>query len=61
MKITINDIYGYTIFANIDDRKGNIKGHMVLLSEKQLEMIEDIILNEEPLRVKDEYSYEVEK
>jgi len=59
MKTAItSDIYGYTVFANIDDRKGTIKGHQMILSKEQLEAIEQIVLSGK-VRVIDEHTYEV--
>ena len=59
MKLITSDIHSYTLFANIDDRKGTISGHMVLLSKKQLDAIEDIVLSQENVRVKEDKTYEV--
>ncbi len=59
MKSEINDIYSYTVFANIDDRKGNINGHIVLLSKKQAEAIESVVLSEK-VRVKEDITYTIE-
>ena len=53
-----SDIYGYTVFANIDDRKGTIKGYQVILSKEQLEQIEAIVLSNK-VRVVEEHTYEV--
>ena len=46
MKSTIYDIHSYCVFANIDDRKGNIKGYRLILSKEQMEAIEQIVLSE---------------
>lgn len=45
--------------GNIDDRKGNIRWHMLMLSKEQIEKIEDIILSEK-VKVAENYLYEVE-
>lgn len=55
---TAGDIQSYSIFANIDDRKGKIEGYMMFLSKKQMEAIEDIILSED-IKVKGISSYEL--
>ena len=55
----VNDIHSYCVFANIDDRKGTIKGHMLILSDKQMEAIEEIVLSDKVV-VKEEHSYEVQ-
>ena len=59
MEANINDIYGYTVFTNIDNRKGNIYGYQVILNKEQREAIEDIILSSQ-IKVMEEWSYEVE-
>jgi len=56
---TINDIHSYTVFANIDNRDGTIKGHQIILTKEQRESIEDIVLTEK-LQVIEESSYELE-
>jgi len=58
MKATINDVHSYSVFANIDNRKGSIEGYQLLLSKEQIEKIEDIVL-ERDLRVADKSAYEV--
>ena len=58
-KATTSDIYGYTVFANIDDRKGTIKGYMMILTKEQNEAIESIILSGK-VKVKEEHTYEIE-
>ena len=59
MEAKISDIYGYTVFANIDNRKGNIYGYQVILNKEQMEAIEEIILSSQ-IKVMEEWSYEVE-
>ena len=59
--LNVSDIHSYTVFANIDDRKGSIKGHMLLLTKEQAHFIEQIVLHEqETIKVKEEATYEVE-
>lgn len=61
MTATLNDIYGYTIFANIDKRNGKIEGHRIIdLSKEQMEAIE-IIITSEHIKVMEEPTYEVQK
>jgi len=55
----VNDIHSYCVFANIDDRKGNIKGHLLILSDKQMEAIEQIVLSDKVV-VKEKHNYEVQ-
>ena len=55
----IGDIYGYSIFANVDNRDGSITGHRVTLSDIQMETIEKIILAGRVI-VDSNVSYEVE-
>ena len=44
MQELVSDIYGYTVFANIDKRNGKIEGHRVIdLTPQQMEAIELII------------------
>lgn len=56
--IIVGDVHSYCVFANIDNRKGEIKGHQLILSKKQTEMIEDIITSEN-VTVVDDHTYEV--
>ena len=60
-EITVSDIhsiYGYTVFANIDDRNGTINGHRMILDEETMGQIEDIILSKKVL-VEENSSYEM--
>jgi len=57
---TISDIQSYSVFANIDNRKGKIEGHMLMLTKDQYEMIEAIIINAEVVKVKEHPTYEVQ-
>jgi len=57
--VTTSDIHSYTVFANIDDRKGTIKGHQLILSKEQMEGIEAIVLSDK-IKPMEEHSYEVE-
>lgn len=57
---SINDIHSYVLFAGIDKRNGKIHGHRVLLSRKQIEQIEDIVLSA-PIKVLDEVQFELEE
>ena len=43
MKVKVYDIYSYILFANIDNRDGTITGHRVILTDEQIEAIEDIV------------------
>ena len=54
----VSDIFGYTIFANIDDRNGTINGHRMILDEETMGQIEDIILSKKVL-VEENSSYEM--
>ena len=54
----IHSIYGYTVFANIDDRNGTINGHRMILDEETMGQIEDIILSKKIL-VEENSSYEM--
>ena len=55
----VNDIHSYTVFANIDDRQGHIRGYQMLLDEKQMEAIEIIVTaKEKPISVKETPLYE---
>ena len=54
----IHSIFGYTIFANIDDRNGTINGHRMILDEETMGQIEDIILSKKVL-VEENSSYEM--
>ena len=56
---SVQDIQSYCVFANIDDRKGNIKGHMLMLTKEQYEAIEDIVLSGK-IKVKEDHTYEVQ-
>lgn len=57
---TVHDIQSYCVFANIDDRKGTIKGHMLLLTKEQYQAIEDIVLSGK-IKVKEDHTYEVQE
>ena len=46
MNETISDIHSYALFANIDNRDGTITGHRVILTDAQIEAIEDIVTAE---------------
>jgi len=59
-ELNITDIHSYTVFADIDKRNGKIEGHMMILSKKQMEAIEDIVLSGE-VQVKEKPLYEIEK
>lgn len=59
-KSMTTDIHSYTVFANIDDRKGSIKGYQVLLSPEQYEAIEEIVLSSS-VQVNHESTYELER
>ena len=58
MTLTLNDIYGYTVFANIDKRNGKIAGHRMILTPEQMAVIEDVIASGD-LKVIEEPTYEV--
>lgn len=58
MTLTLNDIYGYTVFANIDKRNGKIEGHRMILTHEQMAVIEDVIAIGD-LKVIEEPTYEV--
>ena len=58
-KQNVTDIHSYTVFANIDNRKGTIQGHQIYLSKEQMEAIEDIVLSGD-VKVAENSSYEVE-
>lgn len=58
-KQIINDIYGYTVFALIDKRNSKIEGHRLILSDKQMSDIEDIITSEK-VSVIEDVSFEVQ-
>ena len=60
MTATLNDIYGYTVFANIDKRNGKIEGHRMILTSEQMAVIEDVIVIGD-LKVIEEPTYEVEQ
>ena len=58
MTLPLNDIYGYTLFANIDKRNGKIEGHRMILTPEQMAVIEDVIAIGD-LKVIEEPTYEV--
>ena len=58
MTATLNDIYGYTVFANIDKRNGKIEGHRMILTKEQTEAIE-IIITSGKINVIEDPTYEV--
>ena len=60
MTLTLNDIYGYTVFANIDKRNGKIEGHRMILTKEQIEAIE-IIITSGKINVIEDPIYEVEQ
>lgn len=60
MTATLNDIYGYTVFANIDKRNGKIEGHRMILIPEQMAVIEDVIAIGD-LKVIEEPTYEVKQ
>ena len=60
MQAQVSDIYGYTVFANIDKRNGKIEGHRMILTKEQMAVIEDVIAIGD-LKVIEEPTYEVEQ
>ena len=58
MNAIVGDIQSYTVFANIDNRKGAVEGFQVILTKEQLEAIEDIVLSSKPtVKMLDEAFY----
>lgn len=57
---TTSDIHSYSVFANIHDReKDEIKGYMLFLTKEAYEAIEQIVLNQKSVKVKDKPTYKV--
>ena len=60
-----HDIHSYSLFANVDNRDGTIKGHQMFLNKEKMEAIEDIVYSDlggdtNRLTLNEEPSYELE-
>jgi len=56
----VSDIHSYSVFANIDNRQGDIYGYQMILNKEQMSLIEDIILTDK-VKVVDEPLYSLDE